>query len=130
MLEGERYLSLATFRRDGREVATPIWFANEGGSLVAFSAGDAGKVKRLRNSPRARVAACDARGRITGPWHEARAEIVNDSAAIARGLAALRAKYGWMMLLADFFSRLTGRYQRRAYLRIHPTGLPAERRPP
>jgi PPOX class probable F420-dependent enzyme len=122
MLEGERYLSLATFRRDGREVATPIWFASDGASLVAFSAGDAGKVKRLRNSPRARLAACDARGRVHGPWHEARAEVVTDSAAIARALAALRAKYGVLMLLADFFSRLTGRYQRRAYLRITPVG--------
>ena len=122
MLESERYLSLATFRRDGREVATAIWFANDGAALVAFSVGDAGKIKRLRNSPRARIAACDARGRVHGAWHEARAEIVSDSAAIARALAALRAKYGTLMLLADFFSRLTGRYQRRAYLRITPTG--------
>jgi uncharacterized protein len=121
MLEGERYLSLATFRRDGREVATPIWFANDGASLVAFTAGDAGKVKRLRNSPRARLAACDARGRVHGPWHEARADVLTDSASIGRALAALHAKYGALMWLADFFSRLTGRYQRRAYLRITPT---------
>jgi len=121
MLEGEKYLSLITFRRDGREVATPIWFANDAGGLVAFSAGDAGKVKRLRNSPRARVAACDARGRVHGPWHDARAELIHDPAAIARGLAALRTKYGWLMVFADFFSRLSGRYQKRAYLRVVPT---------
>ncbi|HTO07480.1 MAG TPA: PPOX class F420-dependent oxidoreductase [Myxococcota bacterium] len=121
MLESERYLSLATFRRDGREVATPIWFAHEGGAMVAFSAGDAGKVKRLRNSPRARVAACDMRGNVQGPWHEARGEIMSDAAAIQRALIALRKKYGVMMLLADFFSRLSGRYQKRAYLRIVPT---------
>jgi PPOX class probable F420-dependent enzyme len=120
MLEGERYLSLVTFRRDGREVATPIWFAEESGALVAFSAGDAGKVKRLRNSPRARFAACDARGRVHGPWHDARAEVVTDPAAVARGLASLHAKYGWQMFLADFFSRLTGRYAKRAYLRVTP----------
>jgi hypothetical protein len=120
MLEGERYLSLATFRRDGREVATPIWFAEEAGALVAFSAGDAGKVKRLRNSPRARFAACDARGKVHGPWHDANAAVVGDSAAQARALAALHAKYGWQMFLADFFSRLTGRYGKRAYLRVTP----------
>jgi len=121
MLEGERFLSLATFRRDGRAVETPIWFAAEGASLVAFTAGDSGKVKRLRNSGRARIAACDARGRVHGPWREARAEIVSDSSAVARMHAALRAKYGWMMALADAGARLSGRYSRRAYLRITPT---------
>ena len=120
MLEGERYLSLATFRRDGREVATPIWFADDAGAFVAFTAGGSGKVKRLRNSPRARFAACDARGRVHGPWHEATAEIVTDPAAIARGLARLREKYGWQMWLTDFASRLAGRYEQRAYLKVTP----------
>ncbi len=120
MLEGERHLLLATFRRDGREVATPIWFAEDGGALVAFTAGDSGKVKRLRNSSRARFAACDARGRVHGPWHDASAELVADPTAVARALASLHAKYGWLMLLADFFSRLMGRYSKRAYLRVTP----------
>jgi hypothetical protein len=120
MLEGERHLSLVTFRRDGREVATPIWFAEDDGAFVAFTLGDSGKVKRLRNSPRARIAACDARGRVHGPWHEASAAIVADPAAVARALARLHAKYGWMMWTADFFSRLSGRYSKRAYLRITP----------
>jgi PPOX class probable F420-dependent enzyme len=120
MLENESYLSLATFRRDGRAVETPIWFADDGSSLVAFTAGDSGKVKRLRNSGRARVAACDVRGRVHGPWHEARAELVRDSAAVERMHAALRAKYGLWMLLADVGSRLSGRYAKRAWLRITP----------
>ncbi|HXZ84206.1 MAG TPA: PPOX class F420-dependent oxidoreductase [Myxococcota bacterium] len=121
MLEDESYLSLATFRRDGRAVETPIWFAPEGGALVAFTAGDSGKVKRLRKSGRARIAACDARGRVHGPWHEARAELVSDSAAIERIHAALRAKYSWMMAVGDALARLSGRYAKRAYLRITPT---------
>ena len=61
MLERETYLSLATYRRDGRSVETAVWFAAEGSSLWVFTARDSGKVKRLRNSPRSRVAACDAR---------------------------------------------------------------------
>ena len=121
MLAGERYLSLVTFRRDGREVATPIWFAEDAGALVAFTLRDSGKVKRLRNSPRAKVAACDARGRVHGPWHDATARAVTDPAAVARMLRALHAKYGWQMALADFFSRLSGRYSKRAYLEIRAT---------
>jgi uncharacterized protein len=35
-------------------------------------------------------------------------------------LAALRRKYGWQMLIGDFFSQLTGKMARRAYIRIKP----------
>jgi hypothetical protein len=58
---------------------------------------------------------------VHGPWRDARAAIVTDSASIARGLAQLRAKYGWQMRLADIGSRLAGRYDKRAYLRVTPT---------
>ena len=37
MLENENYLSLATFRRDGRAVETPIWFAPEGVKLYPLA---------------------------------------------------------------------------------------------
>jgi PPOX class probable F420-dependent enzyme len=121
MLDNERYLSLVTFRRDGREVATPIWFAEDAGHLVAFTLGDSGKVKRLRNSPRARFAACDARGKVRGPWRDGTARVVSEPAAVARALERLHAKYGWQMAIADFFSRLSGRYSKRAYLEIRPT---------
>jgi PPOX class probable F420-dependent enzyme len=117
-LENARYLSLVTFRRDGREVATPVWFAEAEDRLYAFSAGDAGKVKRLRNSPRAKVARCDMRGGLQGDWLEASAHIVADEATVARAYRALRAKYGWQMALADAGSRLTGRYRTRAMLEI------------
>ncbi len=122
MLEGESYLSLATFRRDGRAVETPVWFAADGTSLWVFTAGDSGKVKRLRNSPRARVAACDARGKLHGPWHDAQARIVDSKAEIARANELLLAKYGWQMRLLDLFSRISGRYGKRAYLEIRIQG--------
>lgn len=118
MLEGESYLSLATYRRDGRTVETPVWFAAADNQLWVFTAGDAGKVKRLRNSPRARVAACDVRGKVHGPWHDAQVEIVSDPARIARANASLLAKYGWQVRLLELFSRISGRYDKRAYLAI------------
>ncbi|MFQ5515232.1 MAG: PPOX class F420-dependent oxidoreductase [Myxococcota bacterium] len=118
MFEGEAYLNLATFRRDGRAVETPVWFAKLDGKLYAFSEGEAGKVKRLRNSSRARVAPCNVRGRLRGEWCEARVRILNDPDTIARARQALRAKYGLQMRILDFFSRLAGRIESRAFLEI------------
>ena len=54
-LDDARYVNLATFRRTGARVATPVWAAAAGDKLYIFTEGDAGKVKRLRNSPRAQV---------------------------------------------------------------------------
>jgi len=121
-LPGERYMSLATFRKNGAEVATPVWFAWDDGTLWVFTAGNAGKVKRLRNSSRARVAACDLRGRLRGPWLDAEARLVDEPPVEARAYVALRRKYGWQMWLTDLGSRLTGRIHQRKVIAVELRG--------
>jgi len=119
-LDRARYLSLATFRRNGAEVATPVWFAPLGGKYYVFSAGEAGKVKRLRNSSKARVAPCDVRGKLLGTWSDAKATIVADEAEKQAAHAALVKQYGWQMRLLDCGAKLGGRYHKRAFIRIEP----------
>ena len=113
-----RYLSLATYRANGAEVATPVWFASVDGTLYVLTAGDSGKVERLRRSPRARIARCDARGNLHGVWRDATARDVTDATAIGRAQAAFSKKYGWQKWLLDLGSRLTGRIRRRAWIAI------------
>ncbi len=113
-----RYLCLSTFRKTGVEVKTPVWFAAMDEKLYVFTGADSGKVKRLRNSPRARIAPCDARGNVKGEWRDTTARIVDDPALRARAHQALRAKYGWQMALTDFGARLAGRIGKRAFLQI------------
>ncbi|MEM9623025.1 MAG: PPOX class F420-dependent oxidoreductase [Pseudomonadota bacterium] len=114
------YVSLATFRKSGVSVPTAIWAAPDQDHLYAFSAGQAGKVKRLRNSARAQLAVCDVRGKVLGPWLDVRAFVITEPTEKAVALQAMRKKYGWQMRLTDFSSRLTGRFRQRAYLRIEP----------
>jgi len=124
-LERSNYVSFATRKRSGDWVETPVWFAPDAGSYYVFSAGDAGKVKRLRNFSESRIAACTATGALRGPWHAAEARVLKEPADQDTALAALRRKYGWQMYTADFFSRLTGKMGRRAYIRIDPQpGVP------
>ncbi len=114
----QRYMALATFRRSGAEVRTPVWFAAMDGKLYVFTAGDSGKVKRLRHSSRARVATSDVRGNVRGEWWDAHARIVTEPRVIERAHAAMRVKYGWQARLGDLFSRLTGRLPRRAWIEV------------
>ncbi len=117
-LDRHRYMSLATFRRSGAEVATPVWFAAANGRLYVFTAEQSGKVKRLRHSSRARVAPSDARGWVRGAWRDASARIVTEPRSIERARAALESKYGWQMRVTDLLSRLTGRINHRAWLEL------------
>ena len=122
-LDQANYLNLATYRRNGVEVRTPVWFAVAGPLYYLFSAGDAGKVKRIRANGRARVASCDARGGITGEWCDASARLVDDATEIQQAYRALRRKYGWQMYLTDLASRLTGRYAKRQLIALEPAAL-------
>ena len=117
-LDRHRYISLSTFRRNGAEVATPVWFAEDGEKLYVFTLGDSGKVKRLRHTAKARVAPSDSRGRVQGAARAATARLIAEPAVIDRAHGALRAKYGWQMRVADLFSGLTGRARRRVYIAI------------
>src|SRR5260370_16681188 len=67
-LANEKYISLETYRKDGRPVQTPVWFVRHDGPIYVYSLADAGKVKRIRNTARVRVAPCDARGKVKGDW--------------------------------------------------------------
>jgi uncharacterized protein len=59
-LSKEAYISLATFRRNGEAVQTPVWFAILGGNLYVVTDGTSAKVKRIRATKRVRVAPCNA----------------------------------------------------------------------
>jgi PPOX class probable F420-dependent enzyme len=120
-LGNETYANLATFRRDGREVRTPVWLARDGEDLVVYTNGESGKVKRIRNGGRVRLAACDVRGKVRGEWIEATARVRTDPAAIERGVDAVRRKYGWQAALVMLGARLFGRWPQRAVIEIRPT---------
>lgn len=121
-LEGGNYISFSTRKKSGEFVATPVWFAPHQGSYYVFSAGSAGKVKRLRNFSESRIAPCTMRGIPTGDYIDTRAYLLEQPRDQDTALKALRRKYGWQMTVSDIFSRLTGKMQRRAYIRIDMAG--------
>jgi PPOX class probable F420-dependent enzyme len=107
-LANARYVNLETFRKNGTGVQTPVWTAPDGNELVIFTNGDSYKVKRLRRNRNVRIAECGVRGALKGPWHEGTARLVEDDAGKESALKALREKYGWQMVLADWGGRIRG----------------------
>ena len=72
-----KYISLATFRKTGEAVYTPLWFAEQDGKLYVMTRNDSWKYKRIRNNPNVRVAPSTIRGRIIGPELPARARVLS-----------------------------------------------------
>ena len=116
-LQGNHIL-LTTFRKNGESVPTPVWYGRQGDHLYVFSLEKAGKVKRVRNSTRAQVAACTGTGRVTGPTIEAQARILpREEERIAR--RALRRKYPVAFRFSEIFAN--GLLRRKwAFLEITP----------
>jgi len=109
---GHKYLNLETFRRNGQGVKTPIWFAADpsvdlvgsAARLYAYTIGDSGKVKRIRNNGRARIAPCDIRGNLLGDWVDATAQIITGPEAAAADRFLNKKYWPWKQLLNFFAS--------------------------
>ncbi|HKW55742.1 MAG TPA: PPOX class F420-dependent oxidoreductase [Candidatus Acidoferrum sp.] len=112
----QKYLSLETFKKSGEGVKTPVWFAadphadlsTDQARLYVYTIGNTGKVKRIRNNHRVKIAPCTMRGTVLGEWTEAHAEIIaNDQAT--RAMALLNRKYFPSKQILDFFARFRRR---------------------
>ncbi len=120
-LDGEQYVSLGTFKKNGQEVLTPVWFAadpKDPKRLWVYTNVTSWKVKRVNNNGRARVAPCNATGKLKGEFANAKAHMLKaGDADWQRGWDALHAKY-WMLSVGLFVSRFTGRYAQRGLMAV------------
>jgi hypothetical protein len=113
---GRRYLNLETYRKDGRAVRTPLWFAEADGLLYVYTLADSGKVKRIRRNGRVRIVPSDLRGTPKGEWIEAEAELLTGERA-ASGDRLLSQKYVGKRI-GDLFRKL--RPKPRVVIAIRP----------
>lgn len=121
-LADERFVSLTTYRRNGEAVATPVWIAGDGSSLVVTTGSASGKVKRLRRTPGVTLRPCDRRGRVRpgAVAAQGRAEILEDPASFAAGTSVIRKKYAAEFRVVMLVERILSRGRRdRVILRIH-----------
>ncbi len=102
-IRGQKYISLATFRKTGVKVGTPVWFGEDGDKLYVMTRSDMGKTKRIRNNPQVTVAPCTIRGKVTGPEVAAMARILPPEEH-AHARQTLNRKY-WMARLPLIWSR-------------------------
>jgi uncharacterized protein len=101
------YILLTTFTKDGRPKPTAIWAAPDGDRLVVITQEKSWKVKRIRNTPRVTLAACDMRGNPKSETLDATASILDKSANGAT-YDAIGKRYGLLGKTFNVFSKLRG----------------------
>jgi PPOX class probable F420-dependent enzyme len=125
-LDGKKYLNLETYRKSGKGVRTPVWFAvtpadapaDNIPKIYVYTTADSGKAKRIRQSSVVKIAPCDARGTVSGQWIDAHAKIVSGEEFV-RGMRLINRKYcPWKQILD--LSALLFRRHERIMLAIRP----------
>jgi PPOX class probable F420-dependent enzyme len=101
------YILLTTFTKDGRAKPTPIWAAPDGERLLVITQEKSWKVKRIRNTPRVTLAACDMRGNAKSEAIEATAAVL-DKSQNGAVYDAIGNRYGFVGKTFNLFSKLRG----------------------
>jgi PPOX class probable F420-dependent enzyme len=88
------YCLVATYRRSGEAIATPLWYGvDEQGRLYFRTYAPSYKVKRIRNNARVRVAPSTMRGKPKGPSAEGTARVL-DPGEEGHAWATIQSNYG------------------------------------
>ena len=107
--ENASYVNLETYRKNKQGVKTPVWFVSKNDTIFVVTKEKTGKVKRIRNNNEVKIAPCDFRGTLKGPWVTGRAIIV-DSQEKNEILELRNKKYGIKAKIANLFSISKGKY--------------------
>ncbi len=128
-LEGRKYVRLTTYRRDGREVNTPVWFAfpenaATGDKAYVVTGLNSGKVKRIRAGSPVDLTPSDWRGRPLRGAETIRAAarlLSGEESGVAED--ALSKKYGLQYRAFEFVeSRVPRNPPERVFLELTARG--------
>jgi PPOX class probable F420-dependent enzyme len=118
--QGEKVISLETYRRNGEPVRTPVWFLEENGTLYVDTDDSTGKVKRLRRNPKVRLAPSHFRGKPKTEYIDARAELETDPGTVEKYHSQIYKKYGLQGNFTKFLQRFSRNKANDIIIVIHP----------
>ena len=117
---GKKHISIESYRKTGDPVRTPVWFVEENGELFVRTDSDTGKIKRICNNPRVRVASCNMRGTVKGSWVEGEARIMEPESS-EHVFSLLKKKYGMPYRIMRFTERFSRSKAKPVSLAIRPS---------
>lgn len=106
-IKSEKYISVETFRKDGTSVKTPVWFTIKDNLIYVVTRDQTGKVKRLKNNNKVKIATCNIKGKISGKWSSGTVEILGEQET-KDAVKRRDKKYGFFSKMARFLTKNKG----------------------
>ena len=105
LIKDKKYISLKTFYRSGRGVATPVEFAERDGKLYVNTRKNSWKIKRIQGNSEAKITPCTIRGRFLGGEMDVTVKILSKDLEVIIAKQALDDKFnkGFNKFMRYFF---------------------------
>ena len=108
MFEGQKYLCIETYKKNGQGVRTPVWFVISDGIIYVVTAESSGKIKRLMHNKTVRIAPSNFKGEPKGQWVEGQAFFGNEP-ELNLTMSLRNKKYGLMAKMIGMFVSRKGK---------------------
>jgi PPOX class probable F420-dependent enzyme len=117
-----QYAAVTTYRRNGDPVATAVWIAPDGGTLLVVTGRGTAKVKRLRNDPRVSMVPCSLSGKVRDGATTATgtAQVIDDPVEVQRLRGVIGRKYRFSYFFTRLWEWISRRVNDNVILRITP----------
>jgi len=106
-LQNQKYLALETFKKNGDAVKTPVWFVIKNNLIYIVTREDTGKIKRLKNNKKVRLAPSNFKGNPIGDWVFGTVNFSSEDET-KEVITLRRKKYGFLERIAQFASKSKG----------------------
>lgn len=106
-IKSEKYISLETYRKNNQAVRTPVWFVIKNDLIVIVTREQTGKIRRLRNNQKVKVATCSIKGKTSMSMIPGTAQILTEEET-AEAVKLRDKKYGFFSKVAKFLTKNKG----------------------
>jgi PPOX class probable F420-dependent enzyme len=106
-IKSEKYISLETYRKNNQAVRTPVWFVIKDDSLIIVTRDQTGKIKRLRNNQKVKIATCSIKGKTSMAMTSGTAQILTEEET-EKAVKLRDKKYGFFSKVAKFLTKRKG----------------------
>ncbi len=105
IFEGQKYICLETYKKNGQGVKTPVWFVISNGIIYIATSESSGKVKRLNHNKSVKISPSNFKGEPKGEWVEGQA-FFGDESELKLTKSLRNKKYGLLSkMIGKFVSR-------------------------
>ena len=106
-IKPEKYISLETYRKNNQAVKTPVMFVIKNDLIIVVTRDQTGKVKRIRNNQKVKIATCSIKGKTSMSSISGTAQILTDDET--KETVKIRdKKYGFFSKISRLVTRNKG----------------------